>query len=310
MLKVLKIKNNIKKNTQVIDENYINQFAPSFDCDLYESKYEVYDLYRLILKSVALGDSAGAPLEGRKNVEVPQNFLYLNNSNITDDTTLTVATMHAIMQLKEFPDFTKYYALYGKNYPDMGYGGSFYSWIKLKKKKPYNSYGNGSAMRVAPVVTFAKDVNRCIELAYLSSIVTHNHPEGIKGAIVTAVCVYLASKKDITKGDIIKYASSHYPELNKMNKENMHSYLSSHKLYPPVSCQKSLPIALYSFANTDNFEDCIRMAISFCHDTDTDAAIAGSIAGVFYNTFSEESEKQWNRIQQHKIFNRFIYACL
>ena len=135
MLKVLKIKNNIKKNTQVIDENYINQFAPSFDCDLYESKYEVYDLCRLILKSVALGDSAGAPLEGRKNVEVPQNFLYLNNSNITDDTTLTVATMHAIMQLKEFPDFIKYYALYGKNYPDMGYGGSFYSWIKLKKKE-------------------------------------------------------------------------------------------------------------------------------------------------------------------------------
>lgn len=163
---------------------------------------------------------------------------------------------------------------FGRKYPYAGYGGSFRKWLVSENPKPYNSWGNGSAMRVSYAGWIAKSLQEAEYLAKLSAQVTHNHPEGIKGAQVVAGCIFILRNCG-TKEDIKTYVNQYY-DINFTLDEIREDY------YFDVSCQGSVPQAIEAFIEGENFTDVISKAISIGGNSDTIAAIAGSIAEVCY----------------------------
>jgi type I restriction enzyme M protein len=164
----------------------------------------------------------------------------------------------------------------GGQYPNCGYGGRFLDWILDKETRPYNSCGNGSAMRVSSVSWYARTLIEAEELAQKTAEVTHNHPEGIKGAKAVAGAIFLA-KTGKDKDEIKKYIESNYYALDFTLDEIRPTYQYE------VVCQTSVPQAIQAFLESEDFEDAIRNAISIGGDSDTVAAITGSIAEAYYN---------------------------
>ncbi len=163
---------------------------------------------------------------------------------------------------------------FGKKYPDAGYGYRFFQWIFSEKREPYNSWGNGSAMRASYAGWIADSFEKAIFLAYCSARVTHNHHEGIKGAQIVAACIYLLRiGKD--KAYIKEFVSKYY-DIDFMLDDIRSSYAFD------VSCQGSVPQAIKAFLEGNSFEEVIELAISIGGDSDTIAAISGSIAEVIY----------------------------
>ena len=162
----------------------------------------------------------------------------------------------------------------GIHYPDCGYGGRFLSWIMNRRTEPYNSYGNGSAMRVSPVAWYAKSLAEAEKLAKATAEVTHNHPEGIKGAVSVAGAIYLA-RTGKSMAEIKEYVSKFY-KIDFTLDEIRPTY----GFYE--TCQDSVPQAFEAFFESVSFEDAIRNAISIGGDSDTIAAITGSVAEAFY----------------------------
>jgi ADP-ribosylglycohydrolase len=191
----------------------------------------------------------------------------------TDDTVLAVATAHAI--LTQIP-YDVAYREFGRQHPHAGYGGSFYGWLLADEPRPYNSWGNGSAMRVAPVGLAFSTVDDVLREAERSAAVTHNHVEGIKGAQATALAVYMArsgaSKNEIRQELIRRFDY----DLNRTVEQIRPTYQWD------VSCQGSVPEAIVAFLDSTDVEHAIRLAISLGGDADTQAAIAGGIAEAFY----------------------------
>ena len=170
----------------------------------------------------------------------------------------------------------------GMRYPGCGYGGRFYVWMMDNLTEPYNSFGNGSAMRVSPVSWFAKSLEECEALAAATAEVTHNHPEGIKGAVAVAGAIYLA-RTGSTMEEIKEYIKQYYTidfTLDEIRED--------YDFYE--ICQKSVPQALEAFFESTSFEDAIRNAISIGGDSDTIAAITGSIAESFYGADEDMKE--------------------
>jgi hypothetical protein len=164
----------------------------------------------------------------------------------------------------------------GNEYPDAGYGGSFLKWLLSEDSQPYNSWGNGSAMRVSPVGWLLHSLEATEDVAEISAAVTHNHPEGIKGAQAVASAIYLA-RNGKTKDEIKSYIENRYGyNLNRTLDEIRPFYSFD------VSCQGSVPEAIIAYLESENFEDAIRNAISIGGDSDTIAAITGSIAEAAY----------------------------
>ena len=234
-----------------------------------------------------LGDIIGSPYEfdrGNKSKEFP---LFSHNSNFTDDTVMTIAVAEALMDCA--PDSTddkirrKLVASmqkYGKLYPDAGYGGRFMVWLNLDPK-PYNSYGNGSAMRVSSVAWLYNDIETVRRMARLSADVTHNHPEGLKGAEATASAIFLA-RTGHSKAEIKAYVEQEFGyNLNRTCDEIRPTY------FHVESCQGTVPEAITAFFEGNDFEDVIRTAVSLGGDCDTLTAIAGSIAEGFYGVSDE-----------------------
>ena len=235
-----------------------------------------------------LGDIIGSPFEfdmGSKTKDFP---LFCEDSQFTDDTVMTVAVAEAFldMDFAEDDDVTfdrLYYYLrdWGRRYPDAGYGVRFSRWLTDVVGKPYNSFGNGSAMRVAAIGWLFDDLPMTLAMAGLSASVTHNHPEGIKGAKATAAAIYLA-RTGSTKAEIRAYIE-----------ENFHYDLSRtcdqiRPTYHHVeSCQETVPEAITAFLEGESFEDVIRTAVSLGGDCDTLTCIAGSIAEAFYGVPDE-----------------------
>lgn len=230
---------------------------------------------------------------------------YSDDSHFTDDTVMTVAVCKALMDcngnyanlrekvVQEMQDF-------GRRYPWRGYGLKFQSWLNEQSPEPYNSFGNGSAMRVAPVAYFAKNLKQVKELSLMVTDVTHNHPEGIKGAEATAVCVWLALHKK-SKKKIKKYIEKHYYSLDFDYDDLVKNY--SHK----VTCQESVPQSIFGFLISNSFEDAIRTVVSMGGDADTMGAIAGAIAEAFYGipTDLEEKTKKYLPKEFLEILNKF-----
>ncbi len=230
-----------------------------------------------------IGDIVGSIYEwdNHKSVDFP---FFVDRYFFTDDSIMTIAVADALLSLDRdglLDDDLVRGAIraslvnYGRSYPDAGYGSNFKEWIFSSEHFPYGSYGNGSAMRVSAVAYFASNLEGVLRLARLSAEVTHNHPEGIKGAMAVAGCIYLArSGKD--KGAIKSFVESNYYDVGFSLDDIRAEYVFD------VSCQGSVPIAIRAFLEGDSFESVVRLAVSVGGDSDTIAAIAGSIAEAFY----------------------------
>ena len=193
---------------------------------------------------------------------------------ITDDSVLTIATWLALQEENVSEDEFRYrYYHYGRCFEQVGYGLGFSKWLRsdYNLALPYNSCGNGSAMRVSPVGWFAKDIDRCYELARMSASVTHNHPEGIKGAAFVALMIYLYRNGETNPEKIIK-------EKFGIKYQRCAGYDHFDKI-----CQETIPLALFVLDSSSNFHDAVKMAVTFPFaDNDTLGAIVGSIAEAKY----------------------------
>jgi ADP-ribosylglycohydrolase len=218
------------------------------------------------------GDIIGSVYEHRpiKTRDFP---LFAPGCTFTDDTVLTVAVADAILSGGSYRDAIRQL---GRRYPDAGYGGSFRRWLFAANPHPYNSWGNGAAMRVSPVgFAFASEVE-VLRQAQLTAEVTHNHPEGIKGAQATALAVFLARTghgKEAIRGRI---AERFDYDLRRTVAAIRPGYGFD------ISCQGSVPEALIAFLDGESYEEAVRNAVSLGGDSDTLACIAGGVAEAFY----------------------------
>lgn len=253
---------------------------------------------------VMIGDVVGSRFEHHNHKHKEFDF-FGNYCRVTDDTVMSLAVAEALLDANaEKTDLGQHVVKrmqeMGKCYPHAGYGGRFRAWLLQDNPQPYNSWGNGSAMRVAPCAYAATGIEEVKRLSRMVSEVTHNHPEGVKGAEAVAVAVYLArtgSTKDAIRQTILR----DYYSINFTLESIRPSYSFD------VSCQGSVPQALQAFFESTDFEDAIRNAVSIGGDSDTIAAITGGIAEAYYGVSSELRTKvlEYLDAKQMSIFNRF-----
>ena len=235
-----------------------------------------------------LGDIIGCPYEfdqGDKTKEFP---LFSEGSEFTDDTVMTIAVADALMDITADADDEQIRARiigmlrwHGRRHPHAGYGYSFRKWLKSPRPKPYNSWGNGSAMRVSAAAWLFDDLDTVRRMARLSAEVTHNHPEGIKGAEAVASSIFLA-RTGSTKEAIKAYVEDQFQyDLSRTCDEIRPEYCHVE------SCQETVPEAITAFLEGESFEDVIRTAVSLGGDCDTLTCIAGSMAEAFYGVPEE-----------------------
>ena len=230
-----------------------------------------------------LGDIIGSPFEFDRGDKTKEFDLFSKDCDFTDDSVMTIAVGEALLAVgpeatvKEIEEaVVTNMQDWGKRYPYAGYGGRFRYWLRERNPKPYGSYGNGSAMRVAAVGWLYDSLERTREVARATANVTHNHPEGIKGAEATASAIYMA-RNGFSKEEIKEYIERefHY-NLNRTLDEIRPGY------HMDETCQRTVPEAIIAFLESQDFEDAIRNAVSLGGDTDTLGAITGSIAEAFY----------------------------
>ena len=228
------------------------------------------------------GDMIGCPYEFDSGDKTKVFPLFINDSNFTDDSVMTVAVAEALMDSIGQDDETVKAALvksmqkWGHKYPDAGYGGMFYHWLLAKDPKPYGSYGNGSAMRVSAAGWLYGTLEKTRHMAKLTAEVTHNHPEGIKGAEATAAAIYMA-RTGHSKEEIRAYIIREFGyDLSRTCDEIRPTY------YHIETCQQTVPEAITAFMEGTDFEDVIRTAVSLGGDCDTLTCIAGGMAEAFY----------------------------
>ncbi len=225
-----------------------------------------------------IGDIVGSVYEWH-NIKTTEFELFSPKCFFTDDTVLTAATAQALMT---DGDYTRAYQDFARRYPGRGYGGNFSRWIWAENPKPYNSWGNGSAMRVSPVGFAFNSVEEVLAEAERSAAVTHNHPEGIKGAQATALAILLA-RQGASQVDIRKEIAGRFDyDLDRTLDQIRPGYTFD------VSCQGSVPEAIIAFLESSDYENAIRLAISIGGDSDTIACITGGIAEAFYGGVPDE----------------------
>ena len=225
-----------------------------------------------------IGDIIGSRFEF--NNHRSEDFtLFTEESKVTDDTILTIATADCLLHNKEYANT---YQLYAQKYPNGNYGGMFSKWMYTSEPKPYGSFGNGSGMRVSPVGWFYSNLEDTLKEAEKSAAVTHNHPEGIKGAQSIALAIYLArmgsSKEEIKSAIEFKFNYVLDFQLDSLRKTNKFD----------ETCGVTVPQSIYCFLISNSFEDAIRKAISIGGDSDTIACMTGGIAEAFYKVIPED----------------------
>ena len=229
-----------------------------------------------------IGDIVGSKYEFN-NIKTKDFPLFSSDSTYTDDSIMTITVAKALLRSRnEKSDFKpiliEEMQAYGRKYPHPkgGYGGRFSHWLTDTDPKPYNSFGNGSAMRVSPCGLIAVELYEALSLAKASAEVTHNHPEGIKGAQAVAGAVFLA-KQHKEKKDIADFISTNFYDLDFSLSDIRNSYQFDE------TCQGTVPQAIVAFLESTSFEDAIRNAVSLGGDCDTLTAITGSIAWAYYS---------------------------
>ena len=229
-----------------------------------------------------LGDMIGAPYEFDRGSKTKDFPLFGKHSHFTDDSVMTIAVAQALMDAAGQDDDAIKDALvramhqWGRRYPTAGYGYRFYHWLRMQNSEPYNSYGNGSAMRVSAAGWMCDTLAQTRHLAMLTAVVTHNHPEGVKGAEATAAAIFMArtgATKDAIKAYIVREFGY---DLSRTCDEIRPTYRHVE------SCQQTVPEAITAFLEGTDFEDVIRTAVSLGGDCDTLTCIAGGIAEAFY----------------------------
>jgi ADP-ribosylglycohydrolase len=250
------------------------------------------------------GDIIGSVYEAVP-IKTPYFYpLFDERARFTDDTVLTVAVADAILLGSTYGSKLRAYFRF---YPYAGYGGNFTRWAMSGRGSPYNSYGNGSAMRVSPVAYAWDTLEEVLVKAKESAEVTHNHPEGIKGAQATAAAVFLARHKT-PKIDIMDYVEKTFGyDLGRTLDAIRPDYRFD------VTCQGTVPEALIAFLESDGYEDAVRKAISLGGDSDTLACITGAIAGAYYGVPDDIRAEAWVRLDDglRGVVGTFLacYGC-
>ena len=246
-----------------------------------------------------LGDIIGSPFEFDRGDKTKDFKLFSRRSHFTDDSVMTLAVCEALLKVgqdaavKEIEDavITSMQS-WGRRYPHEEYGGYFRCWLTARHPEPYNSFGNGSAMRVSAAGWLYDSLEKTRVVAKATANVTHNHPEGIKGAEATASAIFMA-RNGSSKEEIKKYIENefHY-DLNRTLDEIRPSF------HMDETCQKTVPEAIIAFLEARDFEDAIRNAVSLGGDTDTLGAITGSIAEAYFGISETLISECRNRINK------------
>lgn len=254
-----------------------------------------------------IGDIVGSRFEF--NNHKSKDFeLFTEDCKVTDDSIMSLAVAKAIMEAEKVKKSSiaeydndyylvienmtvKYMQEIGRKYPDCGYGGMFLQWIFSENPKPYGSFGNGAAMRISPVGFFVRTVIEANNLSKAVTRVTHNHAEGIKGAEAVTKAIFMA-RRGLIKADIRNYISRNYYPLNFTIDEIRDTYAFNE------TCQETVPQAIEAFWESTSFEDAIRTAISLGGDSDTLAAITGSIAEAYYGVPEDIKDKALSYLDQ------------
>ena len=249
--------------------------------DYYEHYRKMINQPLLLLGSIA-GDIIGSAYEFH-NIRTTEFPLFTERSHYTDDTVMTLAVANKILHKstyeRELQDF-------GRRYPKSGFGTNFKEWIFSNEPKPYNSYGNGSAMRVSPIAYVYNDIDDVLSEAKHSAEITHNHPEGIKGAQAVAAAVFLA-RNGSSKDEIKNYITQNFNyDLNRTIDNIRLNY------HFDETCQGSVPEAIIAFLESQDFEASIRLAVSIGGDSDTIASITGAISEAFYKDIPKEIKEE------------------
>lgn len=258
-----------------------------------------------------LGDMIGAPFEFDRGDKTKDFRLFSRQTHFTDDTVMTIAVAEALLNTLEKSDEEVTAALissmkqWGEDYPYAGYGGRFYYWLFRDTTEPYGSYGNGSAMRVSSAGWLYPDLETTRHMAVLTSQVTHNHPEGIKGAEATASAIFLArtgSSKEEIRDYIIREFSY---DLSRTCDEIRPTY------HHVESCQETVPEAITAFLEGTDFEDVIRTAVSLGGDSDTLTCIAGGMAEAYYGVPEKMVKEGRFRLPDDmlRVLDRFNAIC-
>ena len=253
-----------------------------------------------------IGDIVGSKYEFNNHRD--KNFkLFTKYNYYTDDTVCTCAIANALLEYAEsgkslFDLTVTNLQKFGRIFRGRGYGGSFYSWIYSKNPEPYYSWGNGAAMRVSPVAYFAKDEDEVKKYAQIVTSVTHDHPEGIIGAQVVAMCIYKCLN-GASKDEIKRYALQFYPQIKRFKYDVLQKTYKFNE-----TCRDTVPQAIYCFLISKDFEDCLRTCVSIGGDTDTLCAISCSIAEAYYyrkekrpDNFDEYPLKQYFSNKEDKM---------
>jgi ADP-ribosylglycohydrolase len=229
------------------------------------------------------GDIIGSVWEFNDRKPAYDFELFASESKFTDDSVLTIALADSILNKI---DYTIKLKEYFKLYPGRGYGGGFFNWASSGSMKPYNSWGNGSAMRVSPAAWAYNTLEEVLWYAKKSAEVTHNHPEGIKGAQAAAASIFMG-REGREKDDIKKYIETTFNySLDYTLDDLIENY------HFTESCKETVPQAIYTFLISDDFEDSIRKAMIIGGDSDTLACINGSIAEAYYKGIPEHIERE------------------
>lgn len=251
-----------------------------------------------------LGDIIGSPYEfDCNNIKTTDFPLFSERSQFTDDTVMTLAVAKGLIESYGYPEKTEREVIramqeLGRQYPNAGYGLRFIDWLAASHPKPYGSFGNGSAMRVSPAAWIYNNLRDVERYAEITARVTHDHPEGIKGAKATAAAVFLA-RQGAEKAYIRQYIVDTYGyDLTRTCDEIRPSY------HHVESCQETVPEAITAFLEGDSFEGVVRLAVSLGGDSDTLTAIAASIAGAYYGI---PEELQWEGIKRLDTDLRLVW---
>lgn len=269
-----------------------------------------------------IGDIVGSPYEfDENNIKTTQFPLVNKKSVYTDDSIMTCAVAKTCLESRKDPETFKYNIKknlhqFGNEYrnPEGGYGSMFLMWLytsipdgDYSKLEPFGSYGNGAGMRVSPVAWYYDTLDEVLEFAKYSAEATHDHPEGVKGAQAVAAAIFLA-RTGIDKEHIKKYIEKNFKyDLN----------ISLDKIRPTyrmdATCQGSIPQAIRAFLDGNTFEECIRLAISIGGDSDTIAAITGSIAEAYYHVPKSIRDEALKRLMPAaslaKTYYDFVMGC-